>query len=73
VTKKRNLKPRRQPFKTGDVVRLPVHGAAMTVESCDGDRVCCVWFGIDRFSRWTGPYRRSFRCDDVELTTERVA
>jgi uncharacterized protein YodC (DUF2158 family) len=56
-------------FKAGDVVCLREHGGPMTVEKCDGERVWCVWFGIDRFSRWTGPYRRLFRRGEIELTT----
>jgi hypothetical protein len=32
----------------------------MTVEKCDGDRIHCIWFGIDARARWTGPHRRRF-------------
>ena len=70
MTKKRNPKsPRQISFKAGDVVCLPVHGAPMTIEECDGEQVWCVWFGIDRFSRWTGPYRRLFRRGEIEIVT----
>ena len=68
MTKKRNPKPWRPiSFKVGDVVCLREYGAPMTVEECDGEHVCCVWFGIDRFSRWTGSYRRRFRRGEIEL------
>lgn len=78
MKKKRSKKSRRPaPFKTGAVVRVREGamshgrwrdaGAPMTIEECDGDRVICVWFGIDQYARWTGPYRRRFRRGEIEL------
>ena len=33
----------KDPFEVGDVVQLKSGGEAMTVESCDGNQVLCVW------------------------------
>jgi len=53
-------------FKVGDVVRRRATGVLIAVEACDKQLVSCVWFGIDKTARWTGPHRRRFRRSEIE-------
>jgi uncharacterized protein YodC (DUF2158 family) len=58
-------------LNAGDVVSRAFDGPRMTVESCKGDYVRCLWFGIDHNARWTGPHTRRFRHDQIMLVERR--
>lgn len=59
-------------FDIGDVVSRTIDGPKLTVQDCNGRYVRCLWFGIDRNGRWTGPHTRKFRRDQIVLVERRT-
>ena len=60
-------------FVVGDVVTRSDGGAPMTVEACNAKSVTCCWFGVDRYGRYIGPYRRRFSRTAIVLRKRSAA
>ena len=59
-------------MKVGDVVYLKDSGVPMTVEKRDGDRITCIWFGINSRANWTGPHRRCFQRGEITRSVRQI-
>ena len=63
--------PVKPTYKVGDVIRRVRGVVPMAIESDDGKRVSCVWFAKNKHGRWTGPYRKRFKHDEIVLVRRR--